>query len=227
MSLDPGIISIFLLYLFIYLEQNCFYSDCVSAFSVVSDTLWPHGWQPARIPCLWGSPGKKTGLGCHAFLQAIFLTQEAEFPGLHIVGPHSFAHRFSLKACVLRLLVVSREPVSLASPALQVDSSPTEPPGKPFCFTSSEIVGQSQSCFQATGCASLPRCQIRSVIVSMALPCSVEQKNRNGRAEEPFTGSFSSWESGLQFSAILPGFIFVNVFVNSAPPPPTRLWSIG
>ena len=43
------------------------------------------------------SPGKKTGVGCHALLQGIFLTQGWN------PGP----------------------------PALQVDSLPTEPPGKP------------------------------------------------------------------------------------------------
>ena len=27
--------------------------------------------------CLWDSPGKNTGIGCHALLQRIFLTQES------------------------------------------------------------------------------------------------------------------------------------------------------
>ena len=30
---------------------------------------------PARLLCLWNSPGKNTRLGCHALLQGIFLTQ--------------------------------------------------------------------------------------------------------------------------------------------------------
>ena len=29
----------------------------------------------ARLLCPWDSPGKKTGVGCHAFLQGIFPTQ--------------------------------------------------------------------------------------------------------------------------------------------------------
>ena len=41
----------------------------------VSDSLWPHGPQSARLLCLWGSPGKNTGVGCHFLLQGIFLTQ--------------------------------------------------------------------------------------------------------------------------------------------------------
>ena len=31
------------------------------------------GLYPARLLCPWDSPGKKTGMGCHAFLQGIFL----------------------------------------------------------------------------------------------------------------------------------------------------------
>ena len=38
-------------------------------------TLHPHGLWPTRLLCPWGSPGKNTGGGRHAFLQGIFLTQ--------------------------------------------------------------------------------------------------------------------------------------------------------
>ena len=41
----------------------------------MSDSLWPYILWPARLLCPWGSPGKNTGVGCHAFLQGIFLTQ--------------------------------------------------------------------------------------------------------------------------------------------------------
>ena len=43
--------------------------------SVVSDSLRPHGLKPARLLCPWDSPGKNTGVGCHALLQGIFPTQ--------------------------------------------------------------------------------------------------------------------------------------------------------
>jgi len=36
--------------------------------SVVSDSSWPHGLQPARILRLWDFPGKSTGMGCHCLL---------------------------------------------------------------------------------------------------------------------------------------------------------------
>ena len=41
----------------------------------MSDSLWPHGLQPHRLLHPWDFPGKNTGVGYHALLQGIFLTQ--------------------------------------------------------------------------------------------------------------------------------------------------------
>ena len=49
--------------------------SCVQLF------VTPWTVQPARLLCPWGSPGKNTGVGCHAPLQRIFLTQGSN-PGL-------------------------------------------------------------------------------------------------------------------------------------------------
>ena len=38
---------------------------------VVSDSLQPHGLLPTRLLCTWDSPGRNTGVGCHALLQGI------------------------------------------------------------------------------------------------------------------------------------------------------------
>ena len=35
----------------------------------MSDSVWPHRWQPTRLPRPWDSPGKNTGVGCHFLLQ--------------------------------------------------------------------------------------------------------------------------------------------------------------
>ena len=43
---------------------------CVSR-SVASDSSRPHGLYSARLLCPWGSPGKNTGVGCHARLQKV------------------------------------------------------------------------------------------------------------------------------------------------------------
>ena len=70
-----------------------------SVTSVMSTCLQHYGLLPCRIFCPWDSPGKNTGVGCHALLQRIFLTQ-------------------GLNPCLLCLL------------HLQMNSLPTEPPGK-------------------------------------------------------------------------------------------------
>ena len=38
-------------------------------------TLRPHGLESSRLLCPWDSPSKNTGVGRHALLQGIFLTQ--------------------------------------------------------------------------------------------------------------------------------------------------------
>ena len=47
---------------------------CVLVASVVSDSLWPHGLQPARLLCPWDPPGKNTGVGCRALLTKFLAT---------------------------------------------------------------------------------------------------------------------------------------------------------
>ena len=68
--------------LHVLLEDQCvmtweFANSCCSSVtcSVVSNSLRLHGLEPARVICPWNSPDKKTGVGCHFFLQGIFLTQ--------------------------------------------------------------------------------------------------------------------------------------------------------
>ena len=50
-----------------------------SVNSIVSNSLW-HCRMPARLLCPRDSPGKNTGVGCHALLQGICLT--------HRLNPH-------------------------------------------------------------------------------------------------------------------------------------------
>ena len=42
---------------------------------LINQFWWSHGLHPARLFCPWNSPGKNTGVGCHAHLQGIFPTQ--------------------------------------------------------------------------------------------------------------------------------------------------------
>ena len=57
--------------------------DSVSC-SVMSDSLWPHELQPARLLCPWDFPGKNTGVGSQPLLQGIFPFQELN-PVSHIM----------------------------------------------------------------------------------------------------------------------------------------------
>ena len=36
-----------------------------------SNSVWPHRWQPTRLPRPWDSPGKNTGVSCHFLLQCM------------------------------------------------------------------------------------------------------------------------------------------------------------
>ena len=44
----------------------------------MSDSVWPHRWQPTRLCCPWDSPGKNTGVGCHFLLQYMKVKSESE-----------------------------------------------------------------------------------------------------------------------------------------------------
>ena len=44
----------------------------------MSDSVRPHRWQPTRLPRLWDSPGKNTGVGCHFLLQCRKVKSESE-----------------------------------------------------------------------------------------------------------------------------------------------------
>ena len=59
--------------------------------SVMSDSLRPHGLQPASLLCPWDSPGKTTGMCCHFLLQGLFPTQGSN---LDILSVSCIAGRF-------------------------------------------------------------------------------------------------------------------------------------
>ena len=57
----------------------------VLSCSDVSDSLQPHGLQPARLLCPWDFPGKNTGMDCHFILQGIFPTQGSNSRLFHLL----------------------------------------------------------------------------------------------------------------------------------------------
>ena len=76
-------------------------------------TPWPI---PVRFLCPWNSPGKNTGVGCHALLQGIFLVQGLNTSLLHCrqvlyhlshqtcLGYHKIVH-LHFKIAFLSLLI--------------------------------------------------------------------------------------------------------------------------
>ena len=44
----------------------------------MSDSVRPHRRQPTRLPRLWDSPGKNTGVGCHFLLQCMKVKSKSE-----------------------------------------------------------------------------------------------------------------------------------------------------
>ena len=51
---------------------------CCYVASVMSNSVWPHRWQPTRLLSLWDSPGKNAGVGCHFLLQCMKVKSESE-----------------------------------------------------------------------------------------------------------------------------------------------------
>ena len=60
-------------YMYLYNKINVCVCVCVCVFSVMSNSLLPHG--PTKLLCPWNSPGKIIRVGCHFPFQGIFLTQ--------------------------------------------------------------------------------------------------------------------------------------------------------
>ena len=58
---------------------------CCFVTSVVCDSVQPYGQKLTRLLCLWDSPGKNTGMGCHVPFQGIFLTQGSNPHLLHLL----------------------------------------------------------------------------------------------------------------------------------------------
>ena len=83
--------------------------ECVCfSHSVMSNSLQPHGLQPARFLCPWDFPGKNTEVGCHFLLQGIFPTQGSN-PGLLHCRQilYCLSHQGSPKVLLLLLLYIT------------------------------------------------------------------------------------------------------------------------
>ena len=67
------LLFIYFIYSDVYLLIPCV---CAKSLQLFWTLVQICGMQPARLLCSWDSPVKNTGMGCCAFLQGIFPTQE-------------------------------------------------------------------------------------------------------------------------------------------------------
>ena len=100
---------------------NRFFVLMCSVTSVVSGSLWPYGLQPAKFLCPWDSPGKNTGVGCHALLQGIFPIQGSN-PGLLCLlhCRQFFTAEPQMKSLVAQLCSTVCDPMDCSSPGSSV-----------------------------------------------------------------------------------------------------------
>ena len=95
--------------------------------SVVSDS-----WQPHGLYSPWNSPGQNTGVGSLSLLQGIFPTQGSN-PGLPPCKRilYQLSHKGSPRILEWVVYPFSNRSSGPRSPALQMDSLPAKPQGKP------------------------------------------------------------------------------------------------
>ena len=96
--------ELYLRLLLIYGDIFCCLHVCVLIhFSHVQ--LYETSWTVAsRLLCPWDSPGKNTGVGCHALLQGIFLTQELNRQLLQLLHCKRILYHWATREALLLLL---------------------------------------------------------------------------------------------------------------------------
>ena len=117
---------------------------------VVSDSLRPHGVQPARLLRPWDFPGKNTGVSCHFLLQGIFPIQGSNPRCLCWQVDSSPLSCWRSPDSVLPSLLLSHrasvQVLSLLSflldilPATPLFSSPIKSKGTPSCIRQKILV---------------------------------------------------------------------------------------
>ena len=82
-----------------------------SVASIVSNSLRPHGLWPARLLCPWDRLGKNTGVGGHALLQEVLLTQGS----CYVMSPALVGEFFTTNSGKPLILLISPKEPSLDS----------------------------------------------------------------------------------------------------------------
>ena len=82
----------------------CVGAHCCLVAKLRLTLLRLHGLQPTRLLCPWDSPGENTGVGCHAFLQGIFLAQGSN---LHLLLCRHMLYHWATREALLEPVVTS------------------------------------------------------------------------------------------------------------------------
>ena len=82
--------------------------------------------------CLWDSPGKNTGVGCHFLLQCMKVKSESEVAqsSLTLSDPMDCNLPGSSIHGIFQARVLEWGAIAFSAPAWQADALPSEPPGK-------------------------------------------------------------------------------------------------
>ena len=112
----------------------------------MSDSVRLHRRQPTRLLCPWDSPGKNTRVCCHFLLECMKVNSESEVTQSCLTlrdpmdcvayqAPPSMEFSRQEYWCGLPFPSLGDLPdpgIEPGSPALQADTLPSEPPGKPL-----------------------------------------------------------------------------------------------
>ena len=147
-----------------------------SVASVVSNSLWLFGLQSVRLLCPWDSPGKNTGVDCHALLHGIFLTQESNPSLLH---RRWILYCWAIRECHhLELLLFSCSVMSdsLWPHGLQCARLPCPPPSPRACSNSFPLSQWCHLAYQAISRHSSSH-QTKTILIWEILPDNKEDKS--------------------------------------------------
>ena len=129
-------------WLLLWLNYQGSLEGYVYARPVMSDSLQPHGLQPARLLFPWNFPGKNTGAGCYFLFQGIFLTQGSNLCLLHLLQWQADSLPLVLLGKT-RVLLMAMHAKSL-QPCLTLcdimDCSPPTPPTRPRLLFQARIL---------------------------------------------------------------------------------------
>ena len=107
--------------------------------SLVSDSLWPHGLQPIRLPSSWDSLGKNTAVGSHLLFQEIFLPRDrTHISCVSCVGRQILYYRATWELCLAGIKSCSSNALKSLSKTMPPSSAPTRLMS-PHCHSSTYI----------------------------------------------------------------------------------------